>query len=115
MRINKFLAEMGVASRRGADEMISAGRVQINGITANLGDSVEEKDQVSIDGKLLIRTEKKEEYYIMNKPKGVVCTVSDDRGRKTVMSFLPENCLIFGFPSGRVPRLILATHLFSET
>ena len=90
MRINKFLAEKGVASRRHADEMISAGRVTINGVTATLGANVEEEDEVAVDGVVLEKTEKKEEYYVMNKPKGVICTVSDDRGRKTVMDFLPE-------------------------
>ncbi len=90
MRINKFLAEKGIASRRHADEMILAGRVTINGGTATLGANVEEEDEVAVDGVLLEKTEKKDEYYIINKPKGVICTVSDDRGRKTVMDFLPE-------------------------
>ena len=90
MRINKFLAEKGIASRRHADEMISAGRVMINGAVATLGANVEEEDVVAVDGVLIEKTEKKVEYYIINKPKGVICTVSDDRGRKTVMDFLPE-------------------------
>ncbi len=101
MRINKLLADLGVASRRSADEMISSGRVQINSHTATLGENVEETDKVFLDGKLLVRKEKTEEYYIMNKPKGVVCTVSDDRGRKTVMSYLPEGCGRV-FPVGRL-------------
>lgn len=90
MRINKFLADKGLASRRHADEMVSAGRVKINGKVAVLGENVEESDVVEVDGQVLSREEKQEKYYIMNKPKGVVCTVSDDRGRKTVMDFLPE-------------------------
>ena len=101
MRINKFLAEKGVASRRHADEMIAAGRVQINGAVATLGASVEETDEVLVDGVLLSREEKKEEYYIMNKPKGVICTVSDDRGRKTVMDLLPDSVGRV-FPIGRL-------------
>ena len=101
MRINKFLAEKGVASRRHADEMISAGRVQINGAVATLGANVEETDEVLVDGVLLSREEKKEEYYIMNKPKGVICTVSDDRGRKTVMDLLPDSVGRV-FPIGRL-------------
>jgi len=101
MRINKFLADKGIASRRHADEMISAGRVTINGITATLGANVEEGDEVTVDGRLLSVEEKKEEYYIMNKPKSVVCTVSDDRGRKTVMDFLPEG-IGRVFPVGRL-------------
>ena len=101
MRINKFLADKGIASRRHADEIVSAGRVTINGVVATLGANVEDGDQVALDGQLLATTEKKEEYYIMNKPKGVVCTVSDDRGRKTVMDLLPEGVGRV-FPVGRL-------------
>jgi 23S rRNA pseudouridine2605 synthase len=101
MRINKYLADKGVASRRHADDMISAGRVTINGVLATLGANVEEGDEVCLDGQILSTTEKKEEYYIMNKPKGVVCTVSDDRGRKTVMEYLPADAGRL-FPVGRL-------------
>ena len=101
MRINKFLADKGIASRRHADEMISAGRVTINGIVATLGANVEEGDEVALDGVVLEATEKKMEYYLMNKPKGVVCTVSDDRGRKTVIDLLPEGVGRV-FPVGRL-------------
>lgn len=103
MRINKFLAEHGIASRRGADEMIAAGRVTINGVTATLGVNVEEDDVVMVDDLPVEVSEKKEEYYIMNKPKGVICTVSDDRGRKTVMDLLPPEMQIGRvFPVGRL-------------
>ena len=101
MRINKFLADKGIASRRHADEMIAAGRITINGVVATLGANVEEGDEVAMDGILVEAGEKKNEYYIMNKPKGVVCTVSDDRGRKTVMEFLPAGTGRV-FPVGRL-------------
>lgn len=101
MRINKFLAEQGIASRRHADEMISAGRVKINGKLATLGASVEDGDEVLLDDAPILTAEKKEEYYIMNKPKGVICTVSDDRGRKTVMDLLPDGVGRV-FPVGRL-------------
>lgn len=101
MRINKFLAEKGLASRRHADEMISAGRVKINGQLATLGANVEEGDEVMVDDVLVSMEETKLEYYIMNKPKGIVCTVSDDRGRKTVMDLLPEGVGRV-FPVGRL-------------
>ncbi len=101
MRINKFLADQGVASRRHADAMIEAGRVQINGKVATLGATVEENDKVTVDGVLVSATEKQEKYYIMNKPKGVICTVSDDRGRKTVMDLLPHGVGRV-FPIGRL-------------
>ncbi len=101
MRINKFLADKGIASRRHADEIIAAGRVTINGAVATLGANVDEGDEVAMDGILIESGEKKNEYYIMNKPKGVVCTVSDDRGRKTVMEFLPVGTGRV-FPVGRL-------------
>ena len=101
MRINKFLADQGIASRRHADAMIQAGRVQINGQTATLGMNVEETDEVLVDGQAISTAEKKEEYYIMNKPKGVICSVSDDRGRKTVMDLLPDGVGRV-FPVGRL-------------
>ncbi len=101
MRINKFLAEKGIASRRHADEMITAGRIKINGAVATLGANVEEKDVVYVDDTPISNEEKTEKFYIMNKPKGVVCTVSDDRGRKTVMDFLPSDAGRV-FPVGRL-------------
>ncbi len=101
MRINKFLAEQGVASRRHADEMIANGRVKINGQIALLGSIIEDGDVVSVDDIALVANEKQEEYYLMNKPKGVICSVSDDRGRKTVMDLLPETAGRV-FPVGRL-------------
>ena len=101
MRINKYLAEKGIASRRHADEMILAGRVEINGVTATLGADVSDADEVKVDGAPLTKEEVAFQYYIMNKPKGVLSTVSDDRGRKTVMSLLPENVGRV-FPVGRL-------------
>ena len=101
MRINKFLAEKGIASRRHADKMIAEGRVKINGAVALLGSNVEESDAVLVDGVPVSCEEKQVQYYIMNKPKGVLCTVSDDRGRKTVMDLLPENVGRI-FPVGRL-------------
>lgn len=88
MRINKFLAEQGVASRRGSDQLIEEGRVTINGKRAKAGENVEASDVVEVDGKILSH-KVKYEYYILNKPKGYVCTVSDEKDRKTVMEFLP--------------------------
>lgn len=101
MRINKFLAEKGIASRRHADEMISAGRVKVNGEIATLGVNVENTDVVEVDGQIIDKTEQTLKYYIMNKPKGVVCTVSDDRGRKTVMDYFPKD-LGRLYPVGRL-------------
>ena len=101
MRINKFLADMGVASRRHADKMIENCRVTVNGEIATLGMTVEEGDVVCLDNVVIERKEAKLEYYIMNKPKGYVCTAKDDRGRKTVMELLPEGVGRV-FPVGRL-------------
>ncbi len=101
MRINKFLAESGVASRRSADKLIIDGVVKINGKIATLGDEVDvSSDSVKVNGKP-INIVKKYDYYIMNKPKGYVCTVKDDKGRKTVMDLLPPNIKRL-FPVGRL-------------
>ncbi len=101
MRINKFLADKGIASRRHADKLIEDGRVTINGVVATLGVNVEEGDLVAVDDVPVETKETQLEYYIMNKPKGVICTVSDDRGRKTVMDLLPKTVGRV-FPVGRL-------------
>ena len=100
MRINKFIAESGVTSRRKADELINEGVVKINGKIAKLGDNVEGNDSVSVNGRP-INVVKSFDYYIMNKPKGYVCTVKDDKDRKTVMNLLPSNVKRV-FPVGRL-------------
>ena len=101
MRINKFLAYSGVSSRRGADQLINDGVVKINGKICSLGDEVDiSSDSVTVNGKL-VNVVRKYEYYIMNKPKGYVCTVKDDKGRKTVMDLLPSNDKRL-FPVGRL-------------
>ncbi len=88
MRLNKFLASCGVASRRECDKLISQGKVRVNGRVAELGLDVSEADEVTVDGSTV--TLKKNEYYILNKPKGYLSTVSDDKGRKTVLDLLPS-------------------------
>lgn len=90
MRINKFLADSGVASRRACDKIIEEGRVSVNGKVCKLGAEVDLDDIVTVDGAEVF-LKKKLEYYIMNKPKGYVTTVKDDKGRKTVMDLLPES------------------------
>ena len=100
MRINKFLAEQGIASRRGSAQIIAEGRVTVNGKPAKAGDDVAADDVVMVDGKILSH-KVKYEYYLLNKPKGYVCTVSDDKGRKTVMDLLPAGAGRV-FPVGRL-------------
>ena len=99
MRINKFLAACGVASRRDCDELIKQGLVKVNGKKADLGSEVSEDDEVTVSGNRV--TLKKNEYYILNKPKGYICSVSDDKGRKTIMDLLPATAGRI-FPVGRL-------------
>lgn len=101
MRINKYLAESGICSRRAADKLIEEGAVKINGKIALPGAEADPgKDRVTVNGKI-INPANHYEYYIMNKPKGCVCTAKDDKGRKTVMDFLPQDCARV-FPVGRL-------------
>lgn len=88
MRLNKFLASAGVASRRECDKIISEGKVTVNGKTAVLGVDVAFDDEVTVNGQKVVL--KKNEYYILNKPKGYICSVSDDKGRKTVLDLMPQ-------------------------
>lgn len=100
MRINKYLAECGVASRRGCDKLIEEGRVTVNGKTAALGDDIAGGEEICVDGMPVSHGEK-HSYYLLNKPKGYVCTVRDDKGRKTVMELLPPDAGRV-FPVGRL-------------
>lgn len=74
MRINKFLSETGITSRRGADKFIEAGRVTINGSPAELGSKVQPGDQVHVDGKLVKQPQQEYVYLALNKPVGITST-----------------------------------------
>ena len=98
-RLNKYLADCGVGSRRECDKLIADGCVKINSKIASLGANVEENDSVSVNGRRV--TPKTKNYYIMlHKPKGCVTTVKDDLGRKTVMDFVDIKARLF--PVGRL-------------
>lgn len=89
MRINKYIAECGYASRRAADQLIKDGKVKVNGkLIAELGMDVDEtRDTVTVDGEKL-EPVGRYIYIMLNKPKGCVCTVDDDKGRKTIMDYV---------------------------
>jgi 23S rRNA pseudouridine2605 synthase len=89
MRINKYLADSGVCSRRGADKLIEEGRVKLNGKTVKeLGANVNENnDSVTVDGRK-VSPVSTYTYLLFNKPKGCVSTVKDEKDRKTVMDFI---------------------------
>ncbi len=104
MRLQKFLAEAGVASRRKSEELIAAGHVRVNNHVAHIGDSVDPKrDTVTVRGKRVARTNNL--YYILlNKPRGYVTTTDDDLGRKCVtelVSDIKERI----YPVGRLDRV----------
>lgn len=74
MRINKFLSETGITSRRGADKFIEAGRVTINGQLAELGSKVGPRDEVQVDGKIIEQPQEEYVYIVLNKPVGITST-----------------------------------------
>lgn len=103
MRINKYLAECGLASRRKCESFILNGEVTVNGKTVtDLATQVEHGDHVAVNGKKIVPP-RKHVYLLINKPKGCVTTVSDDKGRKTVLDIVradyPDVRL---FPVGRL-------------
>ncbi|HNW27420.1 MAG TPA: pseudouridine synthase [Spirochaetota bacterium] len=104
-RLNKFLSQSGLGSRRAVEELITSGRITINGkrVTA-LGSLVEDGDKVALDGSP-VRPLEQRYYLILNKPRGYITTVTDDRNRPTVMDLVPEKYRRNGvFPVGRLDR-----------
>lgn len=102
MRLNKYIAECGAASRRGADKLISEGLVRVNNkIVTELGTVIiEDNDTVTVNGKkLVLRT--RDVYIMLNKPKGCITAVKDDKGRKTVMDYVDAKDKRL-FPVGRL-------------
>ena len=99
MRLAKYLAHAGVASRRAAERMIAEGRVQVGGEPAtDPARDVGEQDDVRVDGRLLAREPR--EYFLLNKPVGVLSTASDPQGRPTVTELVDTNARLY--PVGRL-------------
>lgn len=100
-RLQKLLSSCGIVSRRGAEEWILAGRVRVNGETAQLGDKADlERDHIEVDGKPLKKSSDRI-YLMLNKPRGYVTTLSDEKGRKTVAQ-LVSGCGRRVWPVGRL-------------
>ena len=100
MRINKYLSGCGIDSRRKCEQLVLDGRVRINGKTVTaLGTDVKDGDYVEVDGRAVALAQRKV-YVMLNKPKGCVCTVHDEKGRKTVLDFVKLKERIF--PVGRL-------------
>jgi 23S rRNA pseudouridine2605 synthase len=98
MRLNAYVARTGIASRRGADELIKRGRVRVNGVTAELNTFVEEGDVVDLDGKLLVPQALA--YVLLHKPAGVVTTARDPQGRPIVVDLVQHDSRVV--PVGRL-------------
>lgn len=101
-RLQKILSAAGICSRRAAETYITAGRVKVNGITANLGESADpDTDEILVDGRPLGKKGPRMTYIMLNKPRGYVTTLSDEAGRKTVADLIgdvPERV----YPVGRL-------------
>lgn len=101
-RLQKILSAAGICSRRAAETYIKEGRVKVNGITANLGDSADlEQDEIVVNGRTLGKKARRMIYIMLNKPRGYVTTLSDEADRKTVADLIqdvPERV----YPVGRL-------------
>lgn len=98
-RLQKYIAEAGYTSRRKAEELIKSGKVEVDGvIVTELGTKVSGKETITVEGNILKKEEK--EYYILNKPRGVITAVSDDKNRKTVVDIIKSDKRIY--PIGRL-------------
>ena len=93
-RLQKVIASSGIASRRKAEELILAKKVTVNGeVVSELGVKVSEKDIVEVNGQRLNREEKV--YYLLNKPREVITSTTDDKGRKTVIDLINDDRSIY--------------------
>ena len=104
IRVQKLLAQRGVCSRRKAEEMIQAGRVQVNGRPVKLGDgAVPGKDIITVDGQRLPREGEGRVYLALHKPRGFVTTMADERGRRCVAQLVADaGCRVY--PVGRLDK-----------
>ncbi len=102
IRINKYLSEAGYCSRRGADKLIEAGRVTINGKVPEIGTKVSKGDVVAVDGKSIKLNETKPVYIAFNKPVGIVCTTDTRVERNNIIDYIKYPTRIF--PIGRLDK-----------
>ena len=98
-RLQKRIAESGYTSRRNAEKLIQEGKVLVNGeVVTKLGTKVTEKDEIIVDGEFL--ETRKFEYYLLNKPRGIISSSSDEKGRKTVVDLIETQSRVY--PVGRL-------------
>ncbi|NOX45532.1 MAG: rRNA pseudouridine synthase [Chlorobi bacterium] len=112
-RLNKFIANAGVCSRREADKLIASGMVKVNGVTVSeMGQKVGAGDKVEFDGKIL--QQERKYYLLLNKPKGFITTTDDPYERKTVMSLIKNACNARLYPVGRLDMATTGLLLFTN-
>ena len=103
IRLNKYLASIGIASRRQVDQFIDQGLIKVNNKIATQGIKIEpDKDQITVNGQPIKNTTQQFEYYILNKPLGVITTVKDNLGRPTAVSLIKTKTRVF--PVGRLDQ-----------
>lgn len=113
-RLNKFVANAGICSRRKADEHIKKGMVTINGeVMKEMGYRVQKDDVVTFNGKV-IKKETKQVYILMNKPRNTITTSSDEKGRRTVMDIVSNASDVRFYPVGRLDRNTTGLLLFTN-
>ena len=113
IRLNKYVANAGIASRREADELIKTGIVTVNGeVITEMGYKVQEGDEVRFDGKRI--SSQKNVYFLLNKPKGFITTSKDEKNRQTVMDLVSGATTARIFPVGRLDRQTTGVLLFTN-
>ena len=113
LRLNKFIANSGICSRREADKLIEAGKIRVNGkVVTDLGIKVSNKDKVTYNKKNL--SSESPVYILLNKPKGFITTTDDPFERKTVMSLVKKACPQRIYPVGRLDRETTGLLLFTN-
>ncbi len=115
IKIQKFLANAGISSRRAAEKLVEAGKVSVNGRTATIGQRIDpSQDKILYKGEIIANVGL--EYYLVNKPVGVLTTTQDERGRKTILDILPKSITKAArlYPVGRLDKdsegLLLVTN-----
>lgn len=113
VRLNKYLANAGICSRREADTLIEMGIVTVNGkVVTELGFKVKPTDKIQYDGETINAETKR--YVLLNKPKGFLTTMDDPQGRKTVMSLVKKACRERIYPVGRLDKETTGLLLFTN-
>lgn len=113
IRLNKYISNAGIASRREADELIKSGLAEVNGkVITEMGYKVQPGDVVKFDGKVI--SAEKNVYILLNKPKGFITTTKDEKNRKTVMDLVANATTARIFPVGRLDRQTTGLLLFTN-